>query len=417
MAMTRWRPYAGGATLMLLGLLGLAHSLELIALPAPWLSPQGLAAIAWGGFVVLLLAAGLALALAWQRQQRQFWALASCLSAWVDWDLRRQSGVLYVSSMVTASPPETGSRISLAAWLSRIHPDDRAALSRALQPSPQDLSAGLDTPWRHQVRLWLNEQWHWHAVTLQWRQPDRHGRPQRAWMLLADATEQRRQRERLERQLLFDDLTQLPNRAQLTQLLGEAMTRAELDGHLLALCFIDIDHFKTVNERHGYRVGNRLLQEMARRLQATLRVRASGSDAVARLGGDEFVLLLRAHTVDEARAAIERVRRELALPYAVAAHNQPVSVFTSIGATWYPLDRSDADTLLRHAENALYSVKQTGRDGYWLFDAEFRRQAEQRVMAIGRVQDALDHGELELYYQPKVDLQRATLLGLEALLR
>ena len=237
-------------------------------------------------------------------------------------------------------------------------------------------------------------------------------------LVVSDVTEQRLQRERLERQAHFDELTRLPNRARLGQLMTEAMAATDRDGYLLAVCYLDIDHFKAINERHGHEAGDLLLAEMANRLRSALRVRGTvWSDTAARLGGDEFVLLLRAGTVDEARAAVERVLRVVSQPIVVRPGSGPEVITASVGATVYPLDASDADTLLRHADHAMYGVKQSGRNGFLFFDPEHSRRAEERVLAIGRVQDALDRGELVLYYQPKVDLKRGVVLGFEALLR
>lgn len=237
-------------------------------------------------------------------------------------------------------------------------------------------------------------------------------------LVVSDVTEQRLQRERLERQAHFDELTRLPNRARLGQLLAEAMAATDRDGYLLAVCYLDLDHFKAVNERHGHEAGDLFLVELANRLRSALRVRGTvWSDAAARLGGDEFVLLLRAGTVDEARAAVERVLRVVAQPIVVRPGAEPEVVTASVGATVYPLDASDADTLLRHADHAMYGVKESGRNGFLFFDPEHSRRTEERVLAIGRVQDALDRNELMLYYQPKVDLRRGVVLGFEALLR
>ena len=237
-------------------------------------------------------------------------------------------------------------------------------------------------------------------------------------LVVSDVTEHRLQRERLERQAHFDELTRLPNRARLGQLLAEAMAATDRDGYLLAVCYLDLDHFKTINERHGHQAGDRLLAELADRLRGALRARGTvWSDSAARLGGDEFVLLLRAGTVDEARSAVERVLRVVSQPIVLRPGAEPEVVTASVGATVYPLDSSDADTLLRHADHAMYGVKQSGRNGFLFFDPEHSRRTEERVLAIGRVQDALDHGELMLYYQPKVDLRRGVVLGVEALLR
>ena len=142
-----------------------------------------------------------------------------------------------------------------------------------------------------------------------------------------------------------------------------------------------------------------------------------GRDVAARLGGDEFVLLLRADTVEEARLAVERVLRVVAQPYTLDAQTPAAAMTASMGATVYPIDHSDPDTLLRHADHAMYGAKQAGRNGYLFFDPEHSRRAEERVLALGRVQEALDRHELRLYYQPKVDLRRGIVLGVEALLR
>jgi diguanylate cyclase (GGDEF)-like protein/PAS domain S-box-containing protein len=246
--------------------------------------------------------------------------------------------------------------------------------------------------------------------------PDPEGAVRYRVLMVSDITEQRLQRERLERQAHFDELTRLPNRARLTQLLSEALVASEREGHLLAVCYIDLDHFKDINERHGRSAGDRLLVELAARLRSALRAHATWSDVAARLGGDEFVLLLRADTVEEARLAVERVLRVIAQPYTIDAQ-APATLTASVGATVYPIDRSDPDTLLRHADHAMYGAKQGGRNGYLFFDAEHNRRAEERVLALGRVQEALDRQELRLFYQPKVDLKRGTVLGAEALLR
>ena len=107
----------------------------------------------------------------------------------------------------------------------------------------------------------------------------------------------------------------------------------------------------------------------------------------------------------------------MAQPYVIDPAVDPVQVTASMGATVYPIDHSDADTLLRHADHAMYGAKQAGRNGYQFFDPEHRRRTEERVMAIGRVQEALDNREFVLYYQPKVDMRRGMVLGLEALVR
>ena len=236
-------------------------------------------------------------------------------------------------------------------------------------------------------------------------------------LAIADVTRARRQLEQLQRQAHFDELTRLPNRVRLAQMLQAALHTSQREGSLLTVCYLDLDHFKPVNDRFGHDSGDRLLLELANRMRRSLRSWAGGDDVVARIGGDEFVLLLRTTTLEESRHAVERVLQQVCQPYTLGHGAAPVTVTASIGATVYPLDDADAETLLRHADHAMYGAKQAGRNGYLFFDAEHDRRAEARFVALGRVQEALDANEFRLYFQPKVDMRSGTVLGVEALLR
>jgi diguanylate cyclase (GGDEF)-like protein/PAS domain S-box-containing protein len=236
-------------------------------------------------------------------------------------------------------------------------------------------------------------------------------------LAIADVTHAQAQLEQLQRQAHFDELTRLPNRVRLAQMLQSAMQASRREGSLLTVCYLDLDHFKPVNDRFGHEAGDRLLVELAARMRRSLRSWAGGDDVVARIGGDEFVLLLRTATLEESRHAVERVLNQVSQPYALGVGAGPVLVTASIGATVFPLDGADAETLLRHADHAMYGAKQAGRNGYLFFDAEHDRRAEARFVALGRVQEALDANEFRLYFQPKVDMRSAKVLGVEALLR
>ncbi len=236
-------------------------------------------------------------------------------------------------------------------------------------------------------------------------------------LAVADVTRARRQLEQLQRQAHFDELTRLPNRVRLAQMLQAALHTSQREGSLLTVCYLDLDHFKPVNDRFGHEAGDRLLLELANRMRRSLRSWAGGDDVVARIGGDEFVLLLRTTTLEESRHAVERVLQQVCQPYALGLSDGPMTVTASIGATVYPLDDADAETLLRHADHAMYGAKQAGRNGYLFFDAEHDRRAEARFVALGRVQEALDANEFRLHFQPKVDMRSGTVLGVEALLR
>ncbi|HEY9065929.1 MAG TPA: EAL domain-containing protein, partial [Burkholderiaceae bacterium] len=234
---------------------------------------------------------------------------------------------------------------------------------------------------------------------------------------MTDITHAREQLEQLQRQAHFDELTRLPNRARLAQMMTDAIQTSRREGSLLTVCYLDLDHFKPVNDRFGHDAGDRLLVELANRMRRSLRSWAGGDDVVARIGGDEFVLLLRTATLDESRYAVERVLHQICQPYALGPGIGPTLVTASIGATVFPLDGADAETLLRHADHAMYGAKQAGRNGYLFFDAEHDRRAEARFVALGRVQEALDRDEFRLFFQPKVDMRSTKVLGVEALLR
>jgi diguanylate cyclase (GGDEF)-like protein/PAS domain S-box-containing protein len=234
---------------------------------------------------------------------------------------------------------------------------------------------------------------------------------------IADVTHARRQLEQLQRQAHFDELTRLPNRVRLAQMLDTALETSRRDGSLLTVCYLDLDHFKPVNDHLGHQAGDRLLLELANRMRRSLRSWAGGDDVIARMGGDEFVLLLRTTTLEESRHAVERVLYQVCQPYTLEAGSEPVTVTASVGATVFPLDGADAETLLRHADHAMYGAKQAGRNGYLFFDAEHDRRAQARFVALGRVQEALSAREFKLYFQPKVQLRTGQVLGVEALLR
>jgi diguanylate cyclase (GGDEF)-like protein/PAS domain S-box-containing protein len=230
---------------------------------------------------------------------------------------------------------------------------------------------------------------------------------------LHDITEKKRENDRLEEIAHIDALTSLPNRRLLEDRMQLALAQSQRARTLMAVCYIDLDAFKPVNDTYGHECGDRLLVEVAERLKKTVR----GGDTVARLGGDEFVVLLTGLAgEEECLGVLDRMIEVVAAPYRVHDEHQ-IHVSASIGVTIYPNDNADPETLLRHADHAMYAAKQAGKDRYHLFDARLEQSVEARHTMMKRIQTALAANELRLYYHPKVDCRRGVVVGFEALIR
>lgn len=219
-------------------------------------------------------------------------------------------------------------------------------------------------------------------------------------------------RQRVEDVARYDRLTRLPNRHLLGDRMQEAMAAAMEGGTQLAVCYLDLDNFKAINDQHGQPVGDQVLIATAARLREHLRE----SDTVARLGGDEFVLLMgEFDSLLECANSMDRLVKGLAQPYLV--DGLELRVTASIGAILYPRDPHDADTLLRHAHQAMYEAKQRGRNRLRFFDTIRNRRAHARRSQLGRLGEAIQAGELRLFYQPKVDMREGKVVGAEGLVR
>ncbi|MGB0696221.1 MAG: EAL domain-containing protein [Rhodospirillaceae bacterium] len=230
--------------------------------------------------------------------------------------------------------------------------------------------------------------------------------------VFSDIRRLKEQEKQLKQLAFYDPLTDLPNRVLLVDRLVQGMAQSNRNGTIMVVCYLDLDGFKPINDTYGHEAGDMVLREMARRFSNRLR----GGDTVSRLGGDEFVLLFMGlKQPSECDQMMRRLLQTIAQP--ISVHGVSVTFTASIGVTLYPEDNSDTDTLLRHADQAMYLAKQGGKNNYHIFDPAEDRTARIQNSRITRIEEALENQELVLFYQPKVDLRRGTVVGVEALLR
>jgi diguanylate cyclase (GGDEF)-like protein/PAS domain S-box-containing protein len=291
------------------------------------------------------------------------------------------------------------------AWLENVHADDRDRVREQLDDlSIDDYALGFrvvrpDGALRHvQMRVYLVR--------------DGAGQFVRRAGIVQDVTERKEQEARIEHLAYHDALTGLPNRTMLTDRLAQALAQAQRRELESAVLFIDLDRFKLVNDSLGHAAGDALLQEVARRLRAALRE----DDTVARVGGDEFqVVLPQISGPTDAAHVAEKLMNVLAVPFML--EGQELHVTASLGLSLFPRDGTTGDLLLKYADMALYAAKGEGRNAYRFFSPEMNAHAHGRLRLENDLRRAIDRGELELHYQPQLDLATGRVNAIEALVR
>lgn len=233
---------------------------------------------------------------------------------------------------------------------------------------------------------------------------------------IMDITERRRAEERIRRQVLFDDLTHLPNRRMLHDKLAQEHARAIRHQHIGALLFLDLDHFKNVNDSLGHPIGDGLLVAIAERVHRIMRE----EDTLARLGGDEFVVLLPelsdqiSEAASQARQVALKIQSALVETFDVSGHR--LNIGCSIGIALYPQEQESIHDILKQADSAMYRAKEEGRNTVCIYSKEMHEEIEHNLRLQMRLPAALEADQFELYFQPQFNHQRA-LIGAEVLLR
>ena len=328
------------------------------------------------------------------------------------WEIDAEGRLCHVSSRMERLFGMTAGRLQsrpVAEWLQRMLPDEDGAaaqLQTLLQQVTRDQpfrDLPLATRWRGHVRWWLVS-----ARPL----VDGNGR-RTGWRgVCTDVSEAQRANRQLSWLAHYDALTGLVNRHHFRDRLAERLAASVDDARPFALLCMDLDHFKTINDTLGHAVGDGLLGEVGRRL----RLRTRRVDTVARLGGDEFAVLLHdVVSTAEVELLTQRLLDGLLEPCEVQGSR--IAVRASVGIAMAPRDGQDIDTLLNHADLALYAAKSAGRGEFRFFAPDMAVQTRRRLAVEQTLREALERGELSLAFQPQVTLDDGRVTGFEALLR
>ncbi|MYM80514.1 EAL domain-containing protein [Duganella sp. FT50W] len=241
---------------------------------------------------------------------------------------------------------------------------------------------------------------------------DEHGKPFRYVALMSDITQKKASEEIIWRQANFDTLTGLPNRRMFHEHLRKEMKKTDRSQLPMALVFVDLDYFKEINDTLGHDIGDLLLKEVATRLLSCVR----STDTVARLGGDEFTVIIgELRNPGDVMRTAQEILQQMSRPFQLGDNIAHIS--GSIGITLYPEDGADAETLIKNADQAMYTAKQQGRNRFNYFAPFMQESTHARINLVNDLRQAVSHNQLRLMYQPIIDLTSGAIVKAEALVR
>tara|TARA_R110000744_G_scaffold151810_2_gene265449 strand:- start:5322 stop:7676 length:2355 start_codon:yes stop_codon:yes gene_type:complete len=298
---------------------------------------------------------------------------------------------------------------SISDWEKLIHPDDKEITQNTVQTHIQS-----GTNYVAEFRMkHADGRWIWIQGSGSVVEYDKDtNEPIRLCGTHQDITERKQSVEKLERIAHFDVLTNLPNRVLLADRLSQAMLQCSRHKKSLAVVFLDLDGFKAVNDAYGHNMGDKLLIALSHSMKGALRE----GDSLARIGGDEFVAVLTDLITDiDCQPILERLLSAASEPVTIG--DKVLNVSASIGFTIYPQDNVDTDQLIRHADQAMYVAKESGKNRYHLFDTAQDDAVKVQLESLEAIRGALDNHQFLLHYQPKVNMKTGTVTGVEALIR
>ena len=339
-----------------------------------------------------------------------------------EWDVGQDRVLPSAQARRIFGQPTAWDALQLDGFLTPVHPDDADRVREACERA---VAEGDSFAIEHRIIQIDGKLRHVHQQ-IEVTAHDESGRATKLAGAVQDVTQRKDAEEQIRRLAYFDALTGLPNRLQFSEQLVKALAHAERHGQQVAIMFIDLDHFKRVNDTLGHRAGDELLRTVSERLSSSIRSADSlgrgsseagvGGGIIARLGGDEFIVMLG--DVGGVAAASTVARR------LVATLNQPVTIMGnelfvsgSVGVAMYPTDGTDIDTLLMNADTAMYRAKEAGRGGMQFYDASMNASALERLVMESMLRRALERSEFVLHYQPRVDFAHGRIVGAEALIR